>query len=278
MDVRDAALEKLMKDESFSAILHLAGLKAPVESIQRPLDYYSNNIGGLLSLCQAMARSTARVLIFSSSATVYGISGDEPLCENTPLNAANPYGFSKLAGERILDDIQDSDPAWRIGCLRYFNPVGAHESGLIGEDPKGYPNNLMPRLARVAADGGTVSIFGGDYPTVDGTGVRDYIHVVDLAKAHVAALTYLLGGGRGFTANIGTGSGHSVLEVLKAYEQACGKTIRYEMKPRRPGDVASCFADPALARKLLQWRAERDLGDMCRDSWRWQRKNPHGYQ
>lgn len=278
-DVRDRALlDQLFAEHKISGAIHFAALKAVGESVSKPIEYYSNNLNGLLTLCAAMQSANVKQLVFSSSATVYGNPHAVPILEDFPLSATNPYGQTKLMGEQILRDIEISDVSWRIGYLRYFNPVGAHESGLIGEDPGGIPNNLMPYVAQVA--GGRrqkLSVYGGDYPTVDGTGVRDYIHVCDLADGHVAALKYLREQPRGMTVNLGTGRGYSVLEVVKAYERASGRPVPYEIVARRPGDIASCYADPALARELLGWRAQHDIDRMCEDSWRWQSMNPNGF-
>ncbi|MCO4863702.1 UDP-glucose 4-epimerase GalE [Cupriavidus sp. WGlv3] len=278
-DVRDRALlDRLFAEHRISAVIHFAALKAVGESVSQPLAYYSNNLDGLLTVCAAMGAAGVKQLVFSSSATVYGNPHTVPILEDFPLSATNPYGQTKLMGEQILRDLEKSDPAWRIAYLRYFNPVGAHESGLIGEDPRGIPNNLMPYVAQVA--GGRrdqLMVFGGDYPTVDGTGVRDYIHVCDLADGHLAALNYLRRQGRGMTVNLGTGRGYSVLEVVQAYQRASGKPVPYQIVDRRPGDIAACYADPALAHELLGWRAQHDLDRMCQDSWRWQSMNPHGF-
>ena len=278
-DVRDRALlDKLFAEHKISGAIHFAALKAVGESVSQPIEYDSNNLNGLLTLCAAMQSANVKQLVFSSSATVYGNPHAVPILEDFPLSATNPYGQTKLMGEQILRDIEISDASWRIGYLRYFNPVGAHDSGLIGEDPGGIPNNLMPYVAQVA--GGRrqkLSVYGGDYPTVDGTGVRDYIHVCDLADGHVAALKYLREQPRGMTVNLGTGRGYSVLEVVKAYERASGRPVPYEIVARRPGDIASCYADPALAQELLGWRAQHDIDRMCEDSWRWQSMNPNGF-
>ncbi|WP_454757541.1 UDP-glucose 4-epimerase GalE [Cupriavidus campinensis] len=278
-DVRDRALlDKLFAEHKISGAIHFAALKAVGESVSQPIEYYSNNLNGLLTLCAAMQSANVKQLVFSSSATVYGNPHAVPILEDFPLSATNPYGQTKLMGEQILRDIEISDASSRIGYLRYFNPVGAHDSGLIGEDPGGIPNNLMPYVAQVA--GGRrqkLSVYGGDYPTVDGTGVRDYIHVCDLADGHVAALKYLREQPRGMTVNLGTGRGYSVLEVVKAYERASGRPVPYEIVARRPGDIASCYADPALAQELLGWRAQHDIDRMCEDSWRWQSMNPNGF-
>ncbi|NYI01311.1 UDP-glucose 4-epimerase GalE [Cupriavidus plantarum] len=278
-DVRDRALlDRLFREHKIAGAIHFAALKAVGESVNKPLAYYDNNLNGLLTLCAAMDAAEVRQLVFSSSATVYGNPHTVPILEDFPLSATNPYGQTKLMGEQILRDLELSNPAWKIGYLRYFNPVGAHESGLIGEDPGGIPNNLMPYVAQVA--GGRrekLMVFGGDYPTVDGTGVRDYIHVSDLADGHLAALVYLRDKGQGMTVNLGTGRGYSVLEVVKAYERASGKPVPYQIVDRRPGDIASCYADPALAQSLLGWRARHDIDRMCEDSWRWQSMNPLGF-
>jgi len=260
------------------AVVHFAAYKAVGESTAKPLDYYRNNVGGLINICEVMLRHSCRRMVFSSSATVYGVPESLPLREDAALSAVNPYGQTKLIGETILRDLGAADPAWQTACLRYFNPVGAHESGSIGEDPRGTPNNLMPYVAQVAVGRRPrLSVFGGDYPTPDGTGVRDYIHVVDLAEGHVAALRFLLGGKESITCNLGTGRGYSVLDLVKAYEKASGKPVPYDIVPRRPGDVAACYADPTLARERLGWEARHDLDRMCEDSWRWQRMNPLGF-
>ena len=272
------ALARLFDVHRFDAVVHFAAFKAVGESTKNPLAYYANNIGGLVALCQTMQARDCRTLVFSSSATVYGTPERLPIREDAALSATNPYGATKLMGESILRDVERADPSWSIAYLRYFNPVGAHESGLIGEDPKGVPNNLMPYVARVA--GGQLErlqVFGGDYETPDGTGVRDYIHVVDLAEGHSAALRYLFERGRSLTVNLGTGRGYSVLELIRAYECASGRKVPYEIVARRPGDVAACYADAALARETLVWEAKRDLAAMCADSWRWQHMNPTGY-
>ncbi|SDD61509.1 UDP-galactose 4-epimerase [Cupriavidus sp. YR651] len=278
-DVRDRALlDRLLAEHKITGAIHFAALKAVGESVSQPLAYYDNNLNGLVTLCAAMQSAGVRQLVFSSSATVYGNPHTVPILEDFPLSATNPYGQTKLMSEQILRDLEISDPSWRIGYLRYFNPVGAHESGRIGEDPGGIPNNLMPYVAQVA--GGRrekLSIYGGDYPTVDGTGVRDYIHVCDLADGHVAALGYLRDKARSVTVNLGTGRGYSVLEVVKAYERASGRSVPYQIVGRRPGDIASCYADPTLARELLGWSARHDIDRMCADSWRWQSMNPKGF-
>lgn len=271
-DVSDRdLLKKVFSQRSVDAVMHFAGLKAVGESVKQPLRYYAWNVGGSIALCEAMAVANVKTLIFSSSATVYGDPASLPIREDFPRSATNPYGASKLMIEDILADLVKSDPEWRIARLRYFNPVGAHESGLIGESPNGVPNNLMPYVAQVAnGQRECLSVFGGDYPTPDGTGVRDYIHVMDLAEGHVAALNYLSRSAGLLTVNLGTGRGYSVLEMIKAFEKASGRAVPYAIVARRPGDVAACYADPSLAEKLLGWRASRGINDMCRDAWHWQ--------
>jgi UDP-glucose 4-epimerase len=278
-DVRDAeALRGIFREHAIDAVLHFAGLKAVDESVAQPLRYYENNVGGTLALCEAMADAGVRQLVFSSSATVYGDPDAVPVREDHPLRPTNPYGRSKTMVEAILQDLFCSDPAWKIALLRYFNPVGAHESGLIGEDPGGVPNNLMPYIAQVAVGRReALNVHGNDYSTPDGTGVRDYIHVVDLARGHLAALEKLATTREVLTVNLGTGRGYSVLEMVEAFRKASGKEIPYRIVSRRPGDVASCYADPTLAARLLGWRAERGLDQMCRDVWHWQSMNPDGY-
>lgn len=278
-DIRDqAVLEKTLKDFGCAAVIHFAGLKSVLESVNSPLDYYDNNVIGSHRLLRAMQTSGVKRMIFSSSATVYGDPKFLPYTEDHPLNPVNPYGRTKLIVEEMLRDLSASDPTWSIGILRYFNPIGAHESGLIGEDPKGVPNNLLPFVAQVAVGRRErLNIWGNDYDTADGTGVRDYIHVVDLAQGHVAALKSLEQTGC-FALNLGTGRGNSVLEVVKAFEQASGKPIPYDMRPRRSGDIASCYAATDRATRYLGgWRATRDIETMCRDHWRWQSQNPNGY-
>jgi UDP-glucose 4-epimerase len=278
-DIRDARLlASLMKAHDFDAVMHFAGLKAVGESVAMPLEYYDNNVNGTITLLEAMAEAGVKRMIFSSSATVYGDPERVPITEDMPTSAVNPYGRTKLMIEEIMQDLAGSDPDWSMVLLRYFNPAGAHASGLIGEDPAGIPNNLMPYVARVA--GGVLpelSVFGGDYPTRDGTGVRDYIHVVDLAQGHVAALDYAANRQGVGIFNLGTGRGYSVLEMIKAFEAASGKPVPYRITDRRPGDVAECYADPALAAAQLGWQAVLGLDDMCRDAWNWQSKNPDGY-
>ena len=274
-----AAMEGVFARHAIHATVHFAALKAVGESAQQPLAYYANNLGGLFTVCGAMQRHGVRRFVFSSSATVYGDPQELPIRESAPLAATNPYGQTKLMGEQILRDLGAATPAWQTACLRYFNPVGAHVSGLIGEDPRGTPNNLMPFVAQVAVGRREkLAVFGHDYATPDGTGVRDYIHVSDLAEGHVAALRRLLQQPGSLTVNLGTGRGHSVLEVVAAYVRASGRPVPYEIRPRRPGDVASCYADPALAQRLLGWTARLDLDRMCADSWRWQSQNPEGFQ
>ena len=278
-DVRDAAaLRGIFGEHAIDAVLHFAGLKAVGESVDRPIEYYDNNVGGTLALCRAMAEAGVRKLVFSSSATVYGDPDAVPVREDHPLRPTNPYGHSKAMIETILQDLFRSDPAWKIALLRYFNPVGAHESGLIGEDPGGVPNNLLPFIAQVAVGRReALNVYGNDYPTPDGTGVRDYIHVVDLARGHLAALEKLATTSEVLSVNLGTGRGYSVLEMVEAFRRASGRDIPYRIVARRPGDVAACYADPALAARLLGWRAERGLERICRDAWRWQSMNPDGY-
>ena len=278
VDVCDtAALGGVFARHKIDAVVHFAAFKAVGESVQKPLAYYRNNVGGLLNLCDLMQQHPCKTLVFSSSATVYGTPERLPLREDAVLAATSPYGATKLMSENILADMHAADAGWAIGRLRYFNPVGAHESGLIGEDPSGVPNNLMPYIAQVAVGKrARLQVFGADYDTIDGTGVRDYIHVLDLAAGHVAALRRLLDKPELLTVNLGTGLGYSVLEVVRAYELASGRSVPMEFVARRPGDVASCFADPSLARELLGWCANRSLADMCADSWRWQSLNPNG--
>lgn len=271
-DVRDReSMRNLFAAHRFDAVIHFAGLKAVGESVEQPMRYYDNNINGSLALFETMAEAGVKTLVFSSSATVYGDPHAVPIREDFPLSATNPYGRSKLIIEEILGDIAHADASWRIALLRYFNPVGAHASGLIGEDPHGIPNNLMPYIAKVA--GGTLeklSIFGSDYPTHDGTGVRDYIHVVDLARGHIEALKALENSSGVLTVNLGTGQGYSVLDVVRAFEAASGRKVPYQIVGRRPGDIAACYADPSLAKTLLGWQAQYGINEMCRDAWRWQ--------
>ncbi|MDR4468669.1 MAG: UDP-glucose 4-epimerase GalE [Nitrospira sp.] len=282
-DIRDqATLVTALRESRAQAVIHFAGLKAVGESVKQPLSYYDNNVIGSLRLLEAMGICGIKTLVFSSSATVYGDPQRLPLTEDHPLSATNPYGQTKLTVEHMLRDLQRSDASWRIGILRYFNPVGAHQSGLIGEDPQGTPNNLMPFVAQVAVGlRPHLNIFGDDYPTPDGTGVRDYIHVIDLAVGHLKALEALgrwTHPGECLTVNLGTGTGYSVLDIVRAFEQASGKSVAYKIAPRRPGDVAACYAGPGNASAILGWQADRNLADMCADAWRWQSLNPQGYK
>ena len=278
-DVRDRdCLRSIFAGHSISAVIHFAGFKAVGESVKLPLMYYDNNVAGSVALAEVMAEYGVKRIVFSSSATVYDAPGDKQIQENFPLKPINPYGQSKLMVEQILQDLAASDSEWKVSVLRYFNPVGAHESGLIGEDPNGTPNNLMPYVSQVAVGRlAELSVFGSDYPTIDGTGVRDYIHVVDLALGHLAALRALEQQHGLITVNLGTGNGCSVLELVKAFELASGRQIKYRLVARRAGDVATCYADPSLAKKLLGWQATLGIEAMCRDSWRWQSQNPQGY-
>ena len=274
-----AALDKVFRDNQFDAVIHFAGLKAVGESVQKPLSYYRNNIDSSLTLCEVMAEHNVKKLVFSSSATVYGAPSELPLTENSTagVGITNPYGQTKFMIEQILRDLALADPTWKITILRYFNPVGAHESGLIGEDPNGLPNNLLPYVSQVAVGKlPHVNVFGNDYDTPDGTGVRDYIHVVDLARGHVAALENSTKGVE--TYNLGTGKGVSVLELIGAFSEAAGKNIPYQVTERRPGDIASCYADPSKAERQLNWRAEKSIAEACQDSWRWQSQNPNGFK
>lgn len=272
-------LEKVFETESIDAVIHFAGLKAVGESVAKPWEYYNNNITGTLNLCKVMRDHGVKNIIFSSSATVYGDPAEIPITENCPKGQiTNPYGHTKSMLEQMLSDIYKADNEWNVVLLRYFNPIGAHESGLIGEDPSGIPNNLVPYIAKVAVGKlECLGVFGNDYPTPDGTGVRDYIHVVDLAKGHVKALKRIEDKTGLSIYNLGTGQGYSVLQVVKAYEKACGKPINYEIKPRRAGDIATCYADPAKAKEELGWEAMYDIDRMCQDSYRWQSMNPNGY-
>ncbi|GAA4034281.1 UDP-glucose 4-epimerase GalE [Actimicrobium antarcticum] len=278
-DVRDrAALAAIFSSVHIDAVIHFAGLKAVGESVAKPLMYFDNNVGGTVILLEEMQRAGVPVFVFSSSATVYGDPESVPIREDARLNTTNPYGSSKLMVEQLLADLAKSDPSWAIGVLRYFNPVGAHVSGLIGEDPRGIPNNLMPYVAQVAVRRlKQLSVYGDDYPTADGTGVRDYIHVVDLAIGHVAALRHLFDRQQGFTVNLGTGIGYSVLDIVRAFEQASGQPVPYSIAARRPGDIAQCFSDASKAKELLGWTAERGIAQMCADHWRWQSNNPQGF-
>ena len=278
-NVADTTLmQDLILRHRIDAVIHFAGFKAVGESVAQPLKYYANNLGGMTSLLQAMDAAGCRTLVFSSSATVYGDPASVPITENFPRSHTNPYGHTKLVCEDMLAALRLANPAWRTGVLRYFNPVGAHPSGLIGEDPAGPPNNLMPYVAQVAVGKRPyLNVYGNDYVTPDGTGVRDYIHVQDLAQGHVAAVQALLGKDESFTVNLGTGQGHSVLDVVRAFEQASGRPVPYQFAPRRAGDVAQCYADSSLAERILGWRATHSLADMCVDTWRWQQDNPNGY-
>jgi len=272
VDIRNrTALEVVFNKHRIDAVIHFAGLKAVGESVAEPQRYYDNNVNGSLVLFQVMAKYGVKKLVFSSSATVYGDPASVPILENFPLVATNPYGQSKLMIEQILRDLAQADPAWQIALLRYFNPVGAHESGLIGEDPNGIPNNLVPYIAQVATGQRDIlPIYGGDYPTPDGTGMRDYIHVIDLAVGHVKTLDALSGRRGALAYNLGTGRGNSVLEMVSAFEKACGRPVPYKIVGRRPGDIAMCYADVALAERELGWKAQRSIEQMCIDSWRWQ--------
>lgn len=273
-------IEKVFENETIESVIHFAGLKAVGESVSKPLEYYHNNITGTLILCDVMRSHGCKSIVFSSSATVYGDPAFVPITEECPKGQiTNPYGQTKGMLEQILTDIQVGDPEWKVILLRYFNPIGAHKSGLIGEDPKGIPNNLVPYIAQVAVGKlQKLGVFGDDYPTPDGTGVRDYIHVVDLAVGHVKAIAKLDNMEGVEIYNLGTGNGYSVLDVLHAYEKACGKTISYEVKARRPGDIPTCYADAAKAKEELGWVAERGIEEMCEDSYRWQSMNPDGYR
>lgn len=271
-------LRKIFSENKIDAVIHFAGLKAVGESVQVPLKYYNNNITGTVNLCEVMAEFNVKKFVFSSSATVYGETNEAPFTEEMPLSATNPYGRTKLMIEDILRDLYVSDKDWSISLLRYFNPVGAHISGMIGEDPNGIPNNLMPYITQVASGRlEYLKVFGSDYPTVDGTGVRDYIHVTDLAMGHIAALKLIENKTGAFTHNLGRGMGYSVLQVVKAFEEASGVKINYKFMDRRPGDIATSYAAVSKAKKELNWEAKKDISDMCRDSWRWQSQNPQGY-
>ena len=280
LDLLDAsAVAGVFARHRIEAVVHFAALKAVGESVARPLDYYGNNLGGLVTLCRAMTEAGCRRIVFSSSATVYGRPEQLPLREDATLSATNPYGQTKLIGETMLRDLGVANPAWRTVVLRYFNPVGAHESGLIGEDPRGTPNNLMPYVAQVAVGRREfLNVFGNDYDTPDGTGVRDYIHVVDLAEGHVAAVHHLLNGAGSLSVNLGTGVGTSVLQLVEAYARASGRDIPYRIAARRPGDIDACWADPSLALEVLGWKARFGLDRMCADSWRWQSMHPNGFE
>jgi len=278
-DVRDAdAVSTVLKEHAIDAVIHFAGLKAVGESVEQPLRYYDNNVHGSKVLFEAMQKCGVKTLVFSSSATVYGHSSAPPWNEQVPTSPANPYGRSKLLVDKFMADVAATDTSCSLTSLRYFNPVGAHPSGLMGEDPQGIPNNLMPFLAQVAVGRReTLQIFGNNYPTPDGTGVRDYLHVMDLAKGHIAALAYAHGQAGHHVFNLGSGQGHSVMAMLKAFGKACGKELPYQFAPPRSGDLAAYWADPQLARSTLGWQAEKTIDDMCQDTWRWQSHNPNGY-
>ena len=280
IDILDReGLDRVFAESPVEAVLHFAGLKAVGESVEQPLRYFHNNVGGTVVLCEAMRSAGVHSLVFSSSCTVYGDPHTVPITEEFPLSAANPYGRSKLMIEEILRDLRIAHPEWRIAILRYFNPVGAHESGRIGESPSGIPNNLLPYIGQVAVGKlPELQVYGGDYPTPDGTGIRDYVHVMDLALGHVRALDRLADGPGVLTYNLGTGQGHTVLEMVKAFERISGRPVPYRIVDRRPGDIATAWADPSRAARELRWTAGRNLDDMCRDAWRWQEANPDGYQ
>lgn len=281
-DIRDkAGMDKIFKENKIEAVIHFAGLKAVGESCRKPIEYYDNNIGGTLVLCDVMRENGCKNIVFSSSATVYGMHNVSPLKETMQTGGTtNPYGTTKYMIEIILEDIYKSDNEWNVTLLRYFNPIGAHKSGRIGENPNGIPNNLMPYITQVAIGKlPELSVFGDDYDTPDGTGVRDYIHVVDLAEGHVKALDNILEGGKGVQVfNLGTGHGYSVLDIVKAFEKASGKKVPYKIVARRPGDIATCYSDPSKAKEVLGWEAKRGLAEMCEDSWRWQSQNPNGFE
>ncbi len=280
-DIRDSeGMDKIFKENKIDAVIHFAGLKAVGESCQKPIEYYDNNIGGTLKLCDVMRNNGCKNIVFSSSATVYGMNNVSPLKETMKTGGTtNPYGTTKYMIEIILEDIYKSDNEWNVTLLRYFNPIGAHESGRIGENPNGIPNNLMPYITQVAIGKRPyLSVYGNDYDTPDGTGIRDYIHVVDLADGHVKAVKNILEGDKGVQIfNLGTGKGYSVLDIVKAFSKAYGKELPYKIAPRRPGDLAVCYSDPSKAKEVLGWEAKRGIDDMCRDSWNWQSKNPNGY-
>ena len=280
-DVRDRDLLRLIyREQSPEAVIHFAGLKAVGESVEKPVEYYDNNLGSTLALCEVMQEQGGDVgrMVFSSSATVYGAPESVPIREDARLSCTNPYGWSKYMNEQILRDVSAAREDWSVLLLRYFNPIGAHHSGQIGEDPRGIPNNLMPYISQVAVGRlKQLQVFGDDYDTPDGTGVRDYIHVVDLARGHVAAIRHVLATRGCEAVNLGTGHGYSVLDMVRAFEEASGHAVPYRIVERRPGDIASCYADPGFAKELLGWQAEKTLEDMCRDTWRWQSQNPMGY-
>ena len=278
-DIRNREdLSAVFSSHVIDSVIHFAGLKAVGESVEQPLKYYDNNVNGTAVLCEVMAQHNCKSIIFSSSATVYGDPHTTPILENFPLSATNPYGRSKLMVEEILRDVYTSDNEWKVVLLRYFNPVGAHASGNIGEDPNGLPNNLMPFIAQTAVGKREyLSVFGDDYDTKDGTGVRDYIHVVDLAEGHLNALQRIKKFTKPMTINLGTGKGYSVLEMIEAFERVSGKKVAYKIAPRRAGDIATCFADPSYAKEILDWEAKRGILEMCEDGWNWQKNNPNGY-
>jgi UDP-glucose 4-epimerase len=279
-DIRDRDfLRSVFTEHKINAVIHFAGLKAVGESVAYPLRYYDNNVNGSVVLTEVMTEFNVKTIVFSSSATVYDAPGDRQIREDFPLKPTNPYGQSKFMVEQVLKDLSVSDESWNVAILRYFNPVGSHESGMIGEDPNGIPNNLMPFIAQVAVGRRKeLSVFGSDYPTPDGTGVRDYIHVVDLAQGHLAALKALVKQQQGLiTVNLGTGQGYSVLDMVKAFESSTGKNIPYKLVDRRPGDIATCYADPSSAKQILGWEANLGIEAMCKDTWHWQSKNPNGY-
>ncbi len=280
VDVCDkAALSRVFDKYAFDAVIHFAGYKAVGESVGKPLEYYRNNLDSTLTLCEVMRAHGVKRLVFSSSATVYGLAETMPLTEDMPTGCTNPYGWTKYMIEQIMQDVCHANPDWSVALLRYFNPIGAHQSGLIGEDPVGIPNNLMPYISQVASGKlKELHVFGDDYPTVDGTGVRDYIHVVDLAQGHVAACNYLAEHTGCEVINLGTGVGYSVLQMVDAFVRVNGVPIPYVIAPRRPGDIATCYADASKAKRLLSWSAHKTLDDMCRDSWRWQSNNPNGFR
>jgi len=279
-DIRNKEdVENIFKAHNIDAVIHFAGLKAVGESVEQPLRYYDNNIYGTLVLCEVMQKYGCKSIVFSSSATVYGDPLSTPITESFPCSATNPYGRSKLFIEEMLQDLYTSDKAWKIVLLRYFNPIGAHESGTIGEDPNGIPNNLMPYITQTAVGKlSCLGVFGDDYDTHDGTGVRDYIHVVDLAEGHIKALEVIDTLEEVLTVNLGTGIGYSVLDMVKAFEEASGKEVPFCIAPRRAGDIAKCYADPSYAKEVLQWEAKKNIVQMCEDSWRWQQNNPNGYK
>lgn len=273
------ALETIFKENEIGAVIHFAGLKAVGESVSIPLEYYRNNIDSTLTLCTVMNKYNVKKLVFSSSATVYGVPETVPISEDAPLWCTNPYGWTKRMIEQILQDLFVSDPSWSIVLLRYFNPIGAHSSGMIGEDPNGIPNNLLPYISQVAIGRRKeLQVFGNDYPTIDGTGVRDYIHVVDLAQGHCKAIRYAENNTGAVPVNLGTGTGYSVLQIVDAFEKASGRAIPYKIVARRPGDIAVCYADPAKAKRLLDWQATMSIDQMCQDAWNWQSSNPNGYE